>query len=602
MNCNLILGFLLALLTNYVQAQTTEQSLALQYYQNEEYEKAVGLLEKIYNKDPHSSVYYRYYYNTLLKLKDYDTAEKLLKKNIRQHPNDLYYLVDYGYVLKQKGDVKGAEAEFIRAIKLLSPNEQQITQVVNAFVAHNELDYAVKACIQGQQLFRNSYTFSLTLAELHEKKGDMPRAISYYLDCVAGNPANAQLVQNRMQPYLAKAELFGLFKDELLSRLQNNNAPPVYSDLLIWAFIQRKDFRSAFLQTKALDKRYSENGWRVMNLARSAMAEKQYDAAVEAFQYVIQKGKSNPNYLPARQEMLQARKEKITSSYHYTTTDLNILNQEYADFLKEFGITRHTASVLLDQARLQAFYLHNLDTAIAICEALIGMPAIDKHTKGTAKLDLGDYYLMKGDVYEPVLLYTQVEKDFKDQPMGELARFKNAQLSYYKGDFEWAQAQLMVLKSATSELVANDALRLSVFITDNLGLDTTAFPMQMFARAELLHYQNKNTQALATLDSIDYLYPNHSLADDILFFKAKIYHQAQQDSLAAYYLEKILFFHKDDILADDALFLLAELYETTLHNKEKAQQLYEDILLNYKDSIYITESRKRYRRLRGDEL
>jgi tetratricopeptide (TPR) repeat protein len=597
-----LLCILLLLIRFAASAQTTDQNLALQYYEQQEYDKAVSLLEKLYHKNPQSNLYYRYYYNCLLKLKDYETAEKMLKKNIKQHPNDLFYIVDYGQVLKQKGDLKNAELEFTRVIKMLAPNEQQITQVANAFLSHGEIDYAIKTYQTGQQLLRNIFLFSFPLAELYEKKGDMAKSISSYLDYAAGNPSHVQLIQNRLQSALLQTAVFELLKDELLSRIQHNNAPQVYSDLLIWAFIQRKDFRSAFIQTKALDKRYNENGWRVMNLARSALSEKQFDAAVEAFQYVIQKGKNNPNYLPARQELLQARKAKITESKNYTQADIYALNHEYSEFMKEFGINRNTIATLLEQAKLQAFYLHNIDSAIAITESVINLPVADKSTKGAAKLDLGDYYLMQGDMYEPVLLYTQVEKEFKDQPMGELARFKNAKLSYYKGDFEWAQAQLTVLKSATSELVANDALQLSVFIMDNFGLDTTTYPMQMFARAELLYYQNKTDAALRTLDSIDFIYPNHSLADDILFFKAKAYRDAKQDSIAAYYLEKLLVFHKEDILADDATFMLAELYETSLNNKEKARQLYEDILLNFKDSIYITEARKRYRRLRGDEL
>lgn len=36
-------------------------------------------------------------------------------------------------------------------------------------------------------------------------------------------------------------------------------------------------------------------------------------------------------------------------------------------------------------------------------------------------------------------------------------------LAYYRGDFKYAQGLLDVLKAATSELVANDAMQLSVF-------------------------------------------------------------------------------------------------------------------------------------------
>ncbi len=581
---------------------STEQSLAVQYYNNEEYSKAVGLFEKLYDKNPASNIIYRYYYNTLLKLKDFPKAEKMLKKNIKSNPQDIFYVVDLGNVFKEKGDSKAADAEYSRAIKSLIPAENSIIQTAAAFQNYNETGYAIKAYETGQQILRNPFAFAFDLAGLYEKTGADDKAMNQYLNYVGYNPSQVQAVQNRLQEPLSKPATFNIFKEELLSRVQSNNAPLVFSDLLIWAFIQRKDFRSAFIQTKAIDKRLNENGHRIIALARSAVSEKQYDAAIEAFEYVMQKGKSNPNYSSARQELLQARKLKITESKNYTKQDIVNLNAEYNEFVKETGLNRYTANLLLEQAKLQALYLYNLDSAIAIAETIVNAPPLDKAIKGNAKLDLGDYYLMQGDVYEPVLLYTQVEKDFKDQPMAELARFKNAQLSFYKGDFEWAQAQLTILKSATSELVANDALELSVFIQDNLGLDTTAYPMEMYAQASLLFYQNRLNDAVAKLDSVIDIYPGHALADDILFFKAKIALQEKQDSVAANYLEKIIALYKEDLKADDATFMLAELYETTLNDKAKAQQLYEDIIMNFKDSIFSTEARKRYRLLRGDAL
>lgn len=580
----------------------TEQSLAVQYYNNEEYDKAVELFEKLYDKNPSSNIIYRYYYNTLLKLKEFTKLEKMLKKNIKNQPQEAFYLVDLGNVFKEKGDVKAAEAEFTKAIKALVPAESQIQQTAAAFQNYNQTEYAIKAYEAGQQLMRNPTAFAYDLAVLYEKTGANDKAINQYLNYVAYNPAQVQSVQNRLQESLTNPAVFSAFKDELLTRVQSNNAPMVYSDLLIWAFVQRKDFRSAYIQTKAIDKRLNENGWRVMELARSAVAEKQYDAAIDAFQYVMDKGKGSPNYMAAKQELLQAKKLKITNAGNYTTQDIISLNNDYNEFVKEVGFNRFSANILSEQAKLQALFLHNLDSAIAITEALVNAPQLDKQFKGNAKLDLADYYLMQGDVYEPVLLYTQVEKDFKDQPLAELARFKNAKLSYYKGDFEWAQAQLTILKSATTELVANDALELSVFIQDNLGLDTTAYPMEMFAQAELLFYQNKINDAILKLDSVGDILPDHTLIDDILFFKAKIEVQRNNDSLAVNYLEKIITLYKEDLKADDATFLLAELYETKLNDKEKAKQLYEDIILNFKDSIFSTEARKRYRLLRGDAL
>ena len=90
-----------------------------------------------------------------------------------------------------------------------------------------------------------------------------------------------------------------------------------------------------------------------------------------------------------------------------------------------------------------------------------------KQDKAELKLKLADIYLYKDEVWEATLLYSQVDKSMKEEPLGHEARFKNAQLRYFIGEYEWAESQLKVLKAATSKLIANDAMTLSLVIKDN---------------------------------------------------------------------------------------------------------------------------------------
>ena len=106
--------------------------------------------------------------------------------------------------------------------------------------------------------------------------------------------------------------------------------------------------------------------------------------------------------------------------------------------------------------------------------------------------------------------------------------FTPGEYTYFKGEFEWAQAQLGILKGATTELIANNALKLSIFILDNLGLDTTTATMQMYADADLLHIQNKDQEALSLLGDILIKYPGHALTDDIYYKQAQILLESQK--------------------------------------------------------------------------
>ena len=60
--------------------------------------------------------------------------------------------------------------------------------------------------------------------------------------------------------------------------------------------------------------------------------------------------------------------------------------------------------------------------------------------------------------------------------------------------------------------------------------------------------------------------------------------------------------YSSDLLGDDALFKVADLYQNQLNNKEKAMELYKDIITKYPGSLYVIEARKRYRELRGDSV
>ncbi len=597
------LFILLALnFANIVFAQdNTEQNLAFQYYRDGEYDKAVELFSKLYDKTPTPAIY-RYYYNALLFTKNYERLEKIIRKNIKQEPAQPVHVIDLGYLLVQQGNLSKGKEEYNNAVKMLKPDNVMISQAANAFINFNEMEMAARAYERGREMIGFPGTFALELASVYERLNNPQKTIENYLNYLDQNAANDQAVKNLLQNAVQKKPFADELQAQLLSRIQKNPQAAYYSELLIWHHVQQKSFKAAIIQAKALDKRLKENGYRLINIARTAKDEKEYEPAIDAYQYVIEKGKTNTFYLKAKEELLSVYKQRIIESVNYTQEDLDLLDNEFDKFIAEFGVNSNTAGAIREKAELQAFYLDNYDEAVSLLENLIANPGIEPRVKGELKLLLGDFYIMKEEIWEAALLYGQVDKAFKEDQLGEMARFKNAKLSYYRGEFEWAQAQLDILKSSTTRLISNDAMDLSVFIMDNLGLDTTLWPMQKFAQADLLFYQHKYDAALASLDSVIRIYPNHSLTDDIYFMKAKIFLKKQDYPTAVGFLEKVVQQFPEDILADDALFKLAEIHEFVFNDKEKAQELYRDLIFNYNDSIYVVEARKRFRTLRGDQL
>ena len=282
--------------------------------------------------------------------------------------------------------------------------------------------------------------------------------------------------------------------------------------------------------------------------------------------------------------------------------DLNVLDMLYQNTINDLGKNRHTVLLLNNYAYFQAFSLGDLINSKNILEEAMRIPQISSLDLAECKLIYADIMLLSSKIWNALLYYSQVEKDHKDHPIGHEAKFRRAKISYYQGDFEWAQSQLNVLKSSTSKLIANDAMYLSLLISDNLNLDTSSSAMEMYATADLLYYQQDYIQSINLLDSILYLFPSHTLIDEVYYRKYEIYYKTGDLHNAIDMLRKIEEGYSSDILYDDAIFNLAYLYENQMNDLEKAFSYYEIILLKCKGSVYTAKSRNRYRLIRGDDL
>ena len=333
------------------------------------------------------------------------------------------------------------------------------------------------------------------------------------------------------------------------------------------------------------------------------LTTKTIKTAIAAYEYIVSnKGENGTLYLESKRRALSAKREMIVAGFQYSKEDLQALVSEYETFLQEYENQVGTAYIALELAKLEAFYLNNLEKAIAVLNEVVNFPGIDPNTQADVKLNLADFYLMADEIWEATLLYSQVDKSFKEDIQGHEARFRNAKLSYYSGEFQWAQSQFEVLKSSTSRLIANDALDLSIFIMDNLALDTSSAALNLYSEADLLVFQNKFDDAFLKLDTLLNIFPDHSLLDDVLYLKAQIYKKQRKYQEASVILQRIIDEYPEEIRADNSIFELAEIYENNLNDVEKAKALYETLFVDYSNSTFAVEARKRYRILRGDSL
>ena len=600
MRIRFFLFILATLVTIAVSAQNSK--LADQYYLEGEYQKAGDLYLKLHEtaKQNNNFIYFNKYIECLLALHEYQLAENAIQEQMKAQPDDFSMLVTLGNVQERNGNYDAAQASYRQAIEKLPARMDAITRLGNAFLSQAKYDEAIETYEKGEKLLGKAGIFSYQLADLYKRNGNISKMIEQYLYSLNASPEQLQNIQNILQRSLQDKDY-----PELLSQLyvfiQDYPETDYYQEMLAWTFMQQMDYSKAMRQAKALDKRLQENGLRVYRLAQIAANDKDYVTAIDGFEYILtSQGEGSPYYLEAKRASMDAKRRQITDSFSYTTEQLRGLEAEYLTFLNDNNIYAGTALIASDLAMLEALYINDLPKAISLLEEVIYIPGLNNYVQAPIKLDLGDYYLMSGEVWEATLLYSQVDKAFVEDLIGQDARFRNAKLSYYNGDFEWAQTQFDILKTSTSKLISNDALDLSIFIMDNLGLDSNTHALSEYAKAELLIFQNKLDESIEKLQILGNLYSEHGLKDDILYLEAKLYEKKRDYLKAEELYQLIVDTFPDEIRADNALYNMAQLYEHQLANPEKAKACYEKLFMEYTDSTFAIDARKRFRILRGD--
>ncbi|MBX2960466.1 MAG: tetratricopeptide repeat protein [Flavobacteriales bacterium] len=600
----ILISFLIITLSNtsILAQNNSDEELANQYFYNKEFDKAVIYYEKLFNKS-HNQTHYLKLLDCFVALEEYKNAEKLIKNQQRKHPYELNYNVDLAYLYNVSGKPNDAKQLSEKTIKQLSPNQQQVISLAQAFQFRKENDYAIQTYLQGRKLLKDMFPFNFELAQLYSNSGKTEQMLNEYLDILVVQESYIQSVQNALQTNLSdddKGTKKDLLKTLLLKYIQTHPDRKVFSEMLIWVYIQEENYLGAFTQAKALDKRFKEYGDRLMALGHLSAENKDYETAIKCYQYVISKGLDSYYYVSAKMELVNVYTKKITSTNNFTATDLAELERSYQSSINELGKSVSTTPLLRGYANFQSFYLHQPENAISLLNEVLVMPGISAHEIAQTKIELADVYLFVGEIWEASLLYSQVEKAYKYDQLGETAKFKNAKISFYTGDFAWSKAQLDALKASTSKLIANDAMQLSLLITDNIGIDTNEAPLLLFAKADLLSYQNKNEEAVKLLDTLKNEFSYHSINDDVLFKRFQINYKQQQFDAALENLNEIITNYPTDLLGDDALYNAALIYDKNKNDQTKAAELYKSLLFDYKDSVYGVDARKRYRELKGD--
>ena len=584
------------------QAQQSQEQLASHYYSSGQYAQAAELYEDLFQRYP-NKFYYRMLYLSYLELEQYRDAERLTEKRLKQAPNELFVYVDQGMVYEKKGDQRKAFKIFDKGIDKIGYDSKQVSELAIAFEAVNHLEYALKSYLFARKKMNNQFVYVSEIATLYQGMGNYDKMIQEYFDLLDHSPGMMGSIQVSLQRALNETStprIVEELRSVLIQRVQQNPENKNYLEMMIWFSLQQKDFRFAMEQAQAVDARFPETGGgTLMRVAAIARSNADYDVAHECYAAVASKGADNPSYYEARVGDLEVQFARFNRNFYVKNASLYQLLDDYRSTLEELGKNEKTITLMRNYAHLLAYYADSVQAAADVLYDILDMKKISNKVRDEVKLEMGDLLLFVGEVWDASLLYMQVDKSNHNDALGYQAKFRNAKLLYYTHDFQWAKSQLDVLRSSTTKLIANDAMELSLLISDNMEDDSTYAMLEKYADADLFLYRNQLDSARLILDDITTSALSHPIFDEVLLQEAKICIRQQRYTEADSLLRQLIEQYPAEIVADDAVLLLAQLYEEKLNNIEQACYYYEKLILDYPASLYVDQARKRYNLLKA---
>ena len=578
-----------------------DEKLAYEFYYKKEYDKARDIYKNLYDSYGQTN-YFSQYADCLILTGDYEAAEKAYKAFLKKNPKNWKSHVDLAYVYSQQGDNPKAVKYLNKVLKDVPETRNAIVEVSNLLRNRNFNDVAISLFDRGAKNPNINYNFYLEKAYTYNSMLDFENATECYLQYLKEKPEQYEMVKNRlrvMMMYDLNGNVSDVIRMALLRKTQEEPENEGFSSLLMWYSLQEQDYDLALMQLKALDRRGKGDYERdIIYVAQIAGDNKQYDIAIEAYDYILEKSGEGVFYVQATVGFIKNSYEKAKSEGNHDKSFYENLSKKIDDAFEKISFTNDLMPLVLVQADILAFELGRYDDAKALLNNVLEMNLTQKN-RAELKMKLADIYLLTDEVWEATLLYSQVEKSMKNEPIAHEAKFRNAQLRYFIGEFGWANAALDVLKAATSKLVANDAMTLSLTISDNLEYDTVG--LKRLAKADYYIYQRKYDLANVVLDSVVAYNPNEVSLPNVFYRKAKIAINEGDYELADSLFKRVYEGYADSYMADEALVEDAQLLENQLNRKEEAMECYSRLFDYYTASVYVAQARKSYRRLR-DEL
>ncbi|MBI3586978.1 MAG: tetratricopeptide repeat protein, partial [Ignavibacteriales bacterium] len=480
---------------------------------------------------------------------------------------------------------------------------------------------AIRIYLSARTASGNGELFIEDLALLYAALQQYDLATNEYVQMLRSRPQQLTYVEARMSSYMGRDEArraaLKVVKDEV-QRSQNDVS---LHSLLAWLFMESKNFDSALVEYRAIDKLSKANGAELFQFAQRAIQERAYRSAAKAFREVIEEYPKQKMIPFARYGYARSIEElSLEADSTFAITGSSAAQQTSVPFRassEPVSETRPTyqgalglyESIISDypnsETYIQSLYrigfirfhrFFDLDGAISAFESVRRNP-INQNLSLEATASIAEVQTARNDLKQARVEYASL---LGVDQYRERVVFRLAELDYFEASFDSALAKVKTLTTNLNTDLANDALQLLYFIQEN---KTGALPaLSEFAKADLLMRQRKYSEALSRFKEVAKTYPTALLQDDALMKIGELYILLNQTDGAIGVFKQLSNDMPTSVLRDRAQMRIGEIYERILRDIPHAIEAYEQVLVKFPTSLYVEEARKRIRLLRGDNI
>lgn len=603
---NYILSLVLILCTLNVQAQnSSDYQLAVRLIQQQEYAEALPILEELHASDPEIYAYAERLIDCLIQVKEYDRGLQIAQK-FEGRPNfDSQVRVKIG----ELNHYLGNEEKALEIWKSnISDNRNQYQLYINTarkMVDRREYLEAVDVYKKARIEFQNERVFFGDIANAYMQAGEYELAINEWLALLEYSPNQVTFIQRSLLRYNDPI-LYDITIVELNDRLSNisvtNSLYRIYYELQIWLLQENKLYRRALAAAKEYENRSNSFNYSVFNLGRQLVENNEFELAINAFEFYTKNSFGELRWRSLEELSATYSKwakylddfsldlpSKSDSLYNLSMDMLDTIESETSNYSR-------MSNVHLKKAELALDHIFDLGVAESSLTKL-------KSTSGAGQRPEipyleGRIHISKREFPQARIQLTRSNKMAEIGELAEKTRYFLALTDFYAGDFEFATIQLKSLGRNNTSYYANDAIELRLWLQDGLSIDSTGTNLSTFSEA--VFFKNNGQVIKGTEIFSDIINDPEFLVlkDDAILFFVQSPHIPTEEKFVV--LDRFLTIGSDTPIREKLLWEKAVLAERLQNNKSSttkaADEIYEELILNYPNGFYAPYARERLSR------